>query len=168
MCALSSTSVTGTFFIFPPSECSNYTHGSCNTHELQDDAVFSDLQQSFSSSLDLVKLPSPWIFRSFHKPAGGHYQPRTLPVLAMRQLSTIFHTFLSLSLFSPLSRQVHDGEVEYRDISIEGPKGIIRTSPPGGVTPPPPPTPTPATDVSGHIHTCVSACRRRGGACRVI
>lgn len=34
--------------------------------------------------------------------------------------------------------QVADGEVEYRDISIEGPNGIIRTSPPDNVVVDPP------------------------------
>eukprot|EP00752_Nemacystus_decipiens_P010979 g9756.t1 len=52
---------------------------------------------------------------------------------------------MKLGLYHSINN-VHDGEVEYRDISIEGPNGIIRTSPPGGVKPTPPPPKPPVTD----------------------
>ena len=50
-----------------------------------------------------------------------------------RQHLGFFLSYVALSLSLSLSLsllQVADGEVIYRDISIEGPNGIIRTSPP--------------------------------------
>ncbi|CAN0104949.1 unnamed protein product [Scytosiphon promiscuus] len=44
---------------------------------------------------------------------------------------------MKLGLYHSI-HNVADGEVEYRDISIEGPKGIIRTSPPDNVVVDPP------------------------------
>lgn len=95
--------------------------------------------------------PSPSCFFRSASPQLSS-QPRTLSLLAVRRKKMVFHT-LRPALCLSVSRQVHDGEVEYRDISIEGPKGIIRTSPPGpGVVTPPTPTPPPVVIVSEDMY----------------